>query len=110
MDLWLDILSGACLAIGGLCVLIGTIGVLRFPNFFTRMHATGITDTTGIGFLFIGLCIEAGWSLVLLKLILIMLFLFFTNPTSAHALAKAAIHGGMSPTTMLEETSHRTDA
>ncbi len=81
-----------------LCIT-GGIGVLRFPDFFTRMHAAGITDTFGSGFILIGLMALATghhW-LVMLKLIFIFLFGLLTNPTSSHALAKAALHSGLKP-------------
>ncbi len=95
----LPILRDICLIIGAFCVLIGSLGVLRFPDFFSRVHATGITETVGIGFIFTGLFIEAGFNLVLVKLLIILIFVFLTSPTSSHALAKTAIHAGLAPLT-----------
>lgn len=82
---------------GSFFMLVGAIGVLRFPDLFTRFHAASITDTLGAGMLLFGFMLEAGASLITVKLIIIFLFLFITSPTSAHALAKAAIHGGCKP-------------
>ncbi len=96
---FLPILRDLCLVIGALCVLVGSLGVLRFPDFFSRVHATGITETVGIGFIFAGLFVEAGFSLVLVKLLIVLIFVFFTSPTSSHALAKTAIHAGLAPLT-----------
>jgi len=92
-----NLLRDILLIAGALFVLSGNIGVLRFPDFFTRVHAAGITDTAGIGLILLGLIVEAGLTLVSLKIVLMLIFLMFTNPTSSHALAKAAIHGGMKP-------------
>ena len=83
--------------IGAITIVVGSIGVLRFPDFFTRVHAAGVTETAGAIFIFFGLMLEAGIDPVALKLIMIFFFLFVTGPTSSHALAKAAIHGGLSP-------------
>ena len=78
-------------------VLAGSIGLLRLPDFFTRLHAAGVTDTLGTGLIITGLLLQAGWSQVSIKLLLILLMLFFTGPTSTHALAKAALHGKLKP-------------
>jgi len=100
-----DALSGLCLVAGGCFVLVGSIGLLRLPDFFTRLHATGITDTLGAGLILLGLAIQSGFTLVTVKLILFFVFLLVTSPTSTHALAKAAIHGKMRPLLGEEEQS-----
>ena len=97
MNILVDILSWMCLLLGGVFSIIGAVGVLRLPDFFTRLHAAGITETLGIGLILLGLCLQAGWTLVMVKLILIFVFLIFASPTSAHALAKAALHGNLKP-------------
>lgn len=93
----IDILSWACLLAGGFFSIVGGIGMLRMPDLFTRFHAAGITDTLGAGLLLVGLMIQAGTSLVSVKLLLILGFIFFTSPTATHALAKAALHGKQKP-------------
>lgn len=82
---------------GTVFCLIGAIGVLRFPDLYSRMHAAGLTDTLGALLLLVGLMLLAGWSLATAKLIFILAFLWMTSPTSSHALAKAARHGGVEP-------------
>jgi multicomponent Na+:H+ antiporter subunit G len=77
--------------------VIGGIGIVRMPDLFTRMHAAGITDTAGAGFLILGMMFQAGWTIVAIKLVLILAFIFFTSPTSTHALAQAALSGGVEP-------------
>lgn len=93
-----DIVSWIMLLLGGFLCVSGALGVMRFPDFFTRMHAAGVTDTLGSGLLIVGLMIQAGseW-LVLVKLVFIILFIGITSPTASHALAKAALHAGMKP-------------
>ena len=99
MDEILSIIRDLLLIAGALAVLIGALGVIRFPEVFSRIHAAWITDTAGAGLIILALLIESGFSLISLKLLVIVLFLFFTSPTSSHALAKAAIRGGVLPLT-----------
>jgi len=97
VQIFVDGLSWACLIIGSVFSMIGGIGILRFPDFYTRMHAAGITDTMGAGFILLGLILQAGPTLVAVKLLLIGVFLFFTSPTSTHAVAQAALSSGLEP-------------
>ncbi|MDH3378098.1 MAG: monovalent cation/H(+) antiporter subunit G [Gammaproteobacteria bacterium] len=97
MQLLLDAISWICLLSGGFFVVAGGIGLLRFPDFFTRLHAASVTDTLGTGLILLGLMLQSGFSQASVKLILILVFLFFSSPTAAHALAKAALHGKLVP-------------
>lgn len=97
MDLVLAIIAWICLLGGGVFLLAGGIGLLRLPDFFTRLHAAGVTDTMGAGLILVGLMFEAGLSQTSIKLVLILFFMLFTSPTATHALAKAALHGGLVP-------------
>ncbi|WP_345337462.1 monovalent cation/H(+) antiporter subunit G [Ferrimonas pelagia] len=94
----LSLVSAVLILAGCGCCLIGALGMLRFPDFYTRMHAAGITDTMGSGLLLIGLILqpESHW-LVIAKLCFILIFIPLTSPTAAHALAKAARKGGLAP-------------
>ncbi len=103
MTLLADILSWACLVIGGALCLIGGLGLLRLPDLFARMHAAGIIDTLGMGLIMLGLMFQAGFTLITVKLIIIIVFILYTSPTATHAVAKAALHGGVSPNTDEEE-------
>ena len=71
----LNLLSGVLLSFGALFILVGSIGLLRMPDVFTRMHAAGITDTIGAAAIILGLMLVAGWSIVLIKLMLVLIFL-----------------------------------
>ena len=99
MTLALELLAAAALIGGSAFGVIGGIGLLRLPDFYTRLHAAGITDTLCPYLILGGLMLHAGLSLVAAKLALIVFFLFFTNPVATHALANAARHGGLEPWT-----------
>tara|TARA_Y100001934_G_scaffold96726_1_gene119387 strand:+ start:706 stop:1044 length:339 start_codon:yes stop_codon:yes gene_type:complete len=96
-ELFLDSTSAGLLAAGSIFVLIGAFGLIRLPDFYTRLHAAGITDTLGAELILLGLMFQAGLSLVTVKLILISLFIFFTSPTATHAVANAARVMGLKP-------------
>jgi len=93
----LDALSWMLLLAGGVFCIIGAAGLLRMPDFFTRMHAASVTDTLGAGLILAGLILQAGLSLVTVKLVAIGLLIFFTSPTATHALARAALARGLKP-------------
>ena len=92
-----DLLSWFCLILGGLLGIIGGIGLHRFPDFYTRMHAAGTTDTLCAAFILLGLAFQAGFSLETFKLFFIFVFIFLTSPTASHSLANAAVLGGLKP-------------
>ena len=93
----LDILSWICLCLGGALGILGGIGMHRFPDFYTRLHAAGTTDTLSAALFLLGLGLQAGLTLASFKLFLIFVFIFFTSPTASHSLANAAILGGLKP-------------
>lgn len=97
MALVVDIVSWILLASGAAFLIIAGIGILRLPDVFTRMHAAGIGDTLGASLIGVGLMVQSGFTLVTVKLMFILLFLFFTSPTATHALAKAAHAGRVKP-------------
>ncbi len=96
-SLILDLVSAAFLITGAVFVLAGAIGVIRLPDFYTRLHAAGVTDTLGAELIVIGLIIQFGFSQASAKLALIGLFLFMTSPTATHAIANAAYRSGLKP-------------
>ena len=97
IELILNLISAGLLAAGSIFVLIGAFGLIRLPDFYTRLHAAGINDTLGAELILLGLMFQAGLSLVTVKLILISLFIFFTSPTATHAVANAARVMGLKP-------------
>ena len=92
MDI-MDVVSAILLLVGSVFALIGSIGIVRMPDVFTRLHAAGITATLGAAGVLLGLALKAGFSLLLVKLLLMLAFLLLLNPTACHALARAALHG-----------------
>lgn len=88
---WLFILSGSFF------VIIGALGILRFPDFWARLHAASVTDSAGMILLLLGMAMQAGLTLVTVKLIIIGIFLFITGPTATHAVANAALVSGLRP-------------
>jgi len=92
-----EVLSWAFIVTGSVFVLIGGIGLIRLPDFYTRIHAAGITDTMGAWLILIGLMFSAGWTLITVKLMMLFFFLTATSPLASHALAKAAFLRGLEP-------------
>ncbi len=99
------VLANACLLLGGVTMLIGALGLLRFPDFYSRTHSATMTDTAGAGFMLLGLMLLAGWQLITLKLVVILLFLLTTSPTAGHALAQAAMVDELKPLGLIEKDS-----
>ncbi len=97
MDRLLDLGTLVFLLAGSFFTLVGGIGVLRLPDFFTRMHGAGITDTLGAGLILTGLMLQADSFLVVFKLVTVLFFLWITSPTSTHALARSALANGLEP-------------
>ena len=75
--------------------MVGTVGLIRLPDVFSRMHATTKSDTLGAGLGLLALMVYKGLDPVSLKLLLILVFIFITNPVAAHIIAKAAYHKKM---------------
>lgn len=97
ISLLIDGASWALLVAGSFLVVVGALGLLRMPDFYTRLHPAGVTDTLGVDLILLGLMLQAGFSLVTVKLLLVGAFLFFTSPTSTHAIANAALVAGLKP-------------
>ena len=104
----IDIASWVLILVGSAFCVTGAIGLLRMPDFFTRMHAASIVDTLGAAFILLGLMLQAEFGLVTVKLIAIGLLLFFTSPVSTHALARAALARGIEPKLAEGDVSSKT--
>ena len=92
-----DILAGTAAIGGAFFLLTGGIGLIRFPDFYSRNHATGKSDTLGIMLVIFGLMLIEGFTLNSAKLFFALIFVFLTNPTGTHALANAALNSGLKP-------------
>ncbi|MCW5725278.1 MAG: monovalent cation/H(+) antiporter subunit G [Maricaulaceae bacterium] len=106
LSLALNAVSVALLAAGVVFVLAGAIGVLRLPDFYTRLHAAGVTDTLGAELIVIGLMFQTGWSLATAKLALAGFLIFLTSPTATHAVANAAHRAGLKPLLSRHQPAH----
>lgn len=99
MELLIQIVSTVLLIGGTFWGISGAVGIFRFPDFFARLHAAGVTDTLCAGSILTGLMLQAGLTLISLKLAFVLLFLWFTSPVASHALARAALSLGLVPRT-----------
>jgi multicomponent Na+:H+ antiporter subunit G len=78
-------------------MIFGVLGILRFPDLYTRLHPAGKAGTAGILSIFIGLILYSGFSPLSLRIILIALFIVITSPVASHAIARGAIESGIEP-------------
>ena len=90
-------IGGGFAVAGGLLSILGALGVLRFPDVYTRIHAATITDTGGATLMLLGLGLIAGAQLLTLKLLLIWVLILITSPAAANALANAAFSAHYTP-------------
>ncbi len=90
MEYLSEILSWIFILLGSLLILVGSIGLIRLPDFWSRLHGASITDTGGVLFLLIGMMIQSGSIWIFLKLVAIGIFIFVSSPTASHAIANAA--------------------
>lgn len=97
MSAVVDVLSWGLLLAGGFFCIVGAIGLNRMPDFYTRVHAAGVIETLGAFPILLGLILQAGFTLVTAKLVMIGVLLFLTSPASTHALCKAALVRGLEP-------------
>lgn len=110
MSLVLESLSGLFLLAGSILCITGGIGLVRLPDFFARVHASGLTETLAAPLLLLGMMLQMEWSLDLLKVVLILAFVLATNPTASHSMAKAALHGGRRPAVSPQGSTSEEDA
>lgn len=97
MSVALDLAGWVALVAGAFFCLVGAIGLNRMPDVFTRMHATSVGDTLGVGLLTVGMLTQTDDWGVAARLIIIAIVLFVTGAVASHALARAALHDGNRP-------------
>lgn len=97
MTLVVEIASWLLIGAGSFFTVVGALGLVRMPEVFTRMHAASVTDTLGVGFLILGMGLQAGFTLVTLKLFFLLALFIFTGPVITHALAQACLHEDVQP-------------
>ena len=99
-----EIIGAICLSVGTIICIIGGIGLIRMQSFFGRVHAASVPDTLGAGLCLLGMILftvgmeDYTWdlkALIIVKLISIAVFIFFTSPIAGHAVSKAAWNQGI---------------
>lgn len=93
----LETIGGILTVVGAVFVLIGAIGIVRFPDVFTRTHAASVVDTVGAGLVLLGLALHEGVGTASARMLMILAFILLTSPTACHALARSALVAGMRP-------------
>jgi len=85
-----EIFSWVFILMGSFLVLVGSLGLIRLPDFWSRLHGASISDTGGVLFLILGMMLQASSIWIFLKLLAVGIFLFISSPTASHAIANAA--------------------
>lgn len=97
MELFLDVLTAICI-LGGLgFFLAGTLGILRFPDVYNRLHAMTKADNVGLGLVILGLALQTGSPLRILEMVLIWLLVLLAGSTAAHLIARTSLRDGLEP-------------
>lgn len=106
-----DVILAVLILLGSGFALISAIGLVRFPDLFTRMHAATKAGTLGVGFLLIAVMIDAGDLGVASRAIAVIVFLLITAPVAAHLIGRAAYFDGVElwDETLQEELHGRYD-
>ncbi len=92
----LDILSIVSLVLGLFFLFVGTLGLLRLPDVYNRLHATTKCDTLGAGLVLLSMALQSNLATGI-RLGLLIMFIVITNPTAAHVIARAAYNTGIRP-------------
>ncbi|MCQ4334475.1 monovalent cation/H(+) antiporter subunit G [Natronomonas sp. F2-12] len=87
----------AFLAGGVFFTFVSAVGVVRLPDIYARAHTASQTDTLGAGFTLVAVALAIGLETTTIKTFLLLIFIFITNPTAAHAIARAAHEEGIEP-------------
>ncbi|MDK2822329.1 MAG: multicomponent Na+:H+ antiporter subunit [Clostridia bacterium] len=93
----MKIIASIFLLLGFFFILVAAIGVMRLPDFYTRLHASGKSETLGMLLSFIGLALYEGMTLTSIKLMFIVLFILLANPIGTHIICREAYRCGLKP-------------
>lgn len=92
-----EIIAALLLLAGGGFMFVSALGVIRLPDFYTRLHASSVGESFGLVLAGIGMIIYHGFDLTSAKILLIIVALFLVNPIGTHLIGKAAIRAGEEP-------------
>ena len=98
-QLLISIVAAGLILVGLFFLFVAAIGVLRLPDVFTRAHAVSLTDSVGALFLLSGLALYQGFTINLVRILIVMVLLYLLNPVIAHATVRAALRSGLKPWT-----------
>lgn len=90
-------ISIGLILVGLFFLVVAAIGVIRFPDVYTRSHAVSLTDSLGAFFLLGGLALYEGFSTNLVKILVVLVLLYLLNPVIAHATVRSAYRSGLQP-------------
>jgi multicomponent Na+:H+ antiporter subunit G len=76
---------------------LAALGVIRLPDFYTRLHAVSKAETLGVVLTLAAVAVSAELTLTTVKVVFVAVFLFLANPTSTHAIGRAAFRTGLRP-------------
>jgi multicomponent Na+:H+ antiporter subunit G len=94
-----EVLAVVLLGLGLVFLLLGGIGIVRFPDFFTRLHPAGKSETAGASLVILSLAVHEGFTLLAAKVVLVQVFIFFATPAASHAMGRVAYRVGLKPWT-----------
>lgn len=101
---------GLLVILAGLTLMaLGSVGIVRLPDFFSRTHAASKVDTVGIVVVLLGIAVLEGFTLNAGKVLLAAVFISLTNPVAAHALARAALRQGFKPWRRQDKPTDQTE-
>ena len=92
-----EVITAILLILGFIFLVFSALGVMRLPDFYTRLHSSGIGETLGIVLIGLGLIIYEGFNILSAKILLIMVSIFLVNPVGTHLIGKAAMESGHRP-------------
>ncbi|MEE9315141.1 MAG: monovalent cation/H(+) antiporter subunit G [Rhizobiaceae bacterium] len=104
-EMIINILTWIAFISGGFFLFVGSLGMVRLGDFWARLHAASIIDSAGAGLILLGMMLQTGLTLVTVKFIIIIMFLFLTGPTASHAVANAAFISGSRPKELVEDVT-----
>jgi multicomponent Na+:H+ antiporter subunit G len=89
--------------VGGIFSVIGSLGLVRFPDVYIRSHAQTVVNVGGIVFILVGVMIESFFSTLFIKALFLIIFIYVTSPVGTHAITKAAYLSGVKPIAKKDE-------
>lgn len=105
----MTVLAVVLLLGGAFFLTVSCIGIIRLPDFYTRSHAAGKSETLGAILLLGGLAAYNGFSILSVKILLIVAFVLLANPAATHAILRAASRTGLEPWTRKAEGENSSD-